>query len=48
VGKERTRSSVSVRMARYDGERRGRTPASHSTDGERRTARKHWLDTGCT
>jgi hypothetical protein len=28
VGKERTRSSVSVRMARYDGERRGRTPAS--------------------
>jgi hypothetical protein len=28
VGKERTRSSVSVRVARYDGERRGRTPAS--------------------
>ena len=28
MGKERTRPSVSVRMARYDGERRGRTPAS--------------------
>jgi hypothetical protein len=28
VGKERTRSSVSVRMARYNVERRGRTPVS--------------------
>jgi hypothetical protein len=28
VGKERTRSSVSVRLARYDVERRGRTPVS--------------------
>jgi hypothetical protein len=36
AGKERARSSVSILTARYDGERRGRTPAMAWVSGRER------------
>jgi hypothetical protein len=36
AGKEQARSSVSVRTARYDDERRGRTPATAWASGRER------------